>query len=119
MTISALYEELAGSITITEDAATAQTILKQLGGANRLVAMVGARDLMHDSKGSLSFKFPNRQRSKPNYVKISLDRGSDTYTVEFGRTGKLSYKKIKTVDGIYADQLIDLFERTTGLYLRL
>ena len=107
----------------------AGTILRQLGGKNKLVAMIGARDIFSDDGGkALVFKFPNRKKSAPNYVKIKLS-ASDTYDIEFGRTGMKkdpdfpikvpSYKKLKTMTDVYADDLIDVFERETGLYLRL
>jgi hypothetical protein len=108
----------------------ADTILKQLGGGNRLRAMIGARDIFSDDGGkSLVFKFPNRKKSAPNYVKITLT-SMDLYDIEFGRiTMKKdpggfgvkmpTYKKGKTVKGAYAEDLVDIFERTTGLYLKL
>lgn len=118
--------ELLERLSLKE--AVADTILKQLGGGNRLKAMIGARDIFSDDGGkSLVFKFPNRKKSAPNYVKITLTP-KDLYDIEFGRiTMKKepggfgikmpTYKKLKTHKGIYADQLVDLFERTTGLYL--
>lgn len=95
----------------------AKTILRQLGGG-RLVMMTGAKNLLDHGNG-LSFKFPNRTRSKPNYCKVILDP-SDTYTVTFGRVTKYGeLKNEKTVEGVYCDMLVDLFERETGLYLTL
>ena len=108
----------------------ADTILKQLGGGSRLKAMIGARDIFSDDGGkALVFKFPNKKKSGPNYVKIKLT-SKDLYDIEFGRiTMKKdpdwpgvkmpSYKKLKRIDDIYADQLVDIFERETGLYLKI
>jgi len=114
--------------------AVADIILKQLGGAGRLRAMIGARDIMSENGGkTLVFKFPNKQRSKPNCIKITLT-SMDLYDVEFGRVGQKqdpkfkglgfkvmtpTYKKLKTYKGIYADMLMDIFEEQTGLYLTL
>lgn len=95
----------------------AKTILDQMGGLRRIQAMTGAKDFLHGTNW-VSFKFPNKQRSKPNYVKITLD-ASDTYTVEFGRIVGYDLKNTKSTSMVYADQLVELFERTTGLYLRL
>lgn len=80
--------------------------------------MTGAKNLL-DLGNGLSFQFPNRMRSKPNYCKIVLDP-SDTYTVTLGRLTKYGeLKNEQTFEGIYADALIGLFERETGLYLTL
>ena len=86
----------------------ANTILEQLGGTGRLVAMTGAKHFMVDGPG-VSFKFPNRAAGRPNHCKITLD-GSDTYTVTFGRIVKFELRAPSTVEGIYADQLKGLFE---------
>lgn len=120
----------------------ADTILQQMGGARRLSAMIGAKDFFSDDGGkSLVFKFPNKQKSGPNYVKITLN-GKDLYDVTFSRygtekeeldpeetamykkfgikpKGKMYTKVVKEYNDIFADQLVDIFEKTTGLYLRL
>jgi hypothetical protein len=101
----------------------ADIILSQLGGGGRLTAMIGARHFYHTNNGNtLCFQFPNRLRSKPNHIKITLT-GMDDYTIEFGRiVNKKStpvYKVVKTLQGIYCDQLVDIFEAETGLYLTL
>ena len=93
----------------------ANTILEQLGGAGRLQAMIGARDMLYDAR-SLSFKFRNRRG--PNWVKIALDP-SDAYSVTFGRIVKYELRSSSTVNGIFADQLKELFENATGLVLSL
>ena len=104
--------------------AAADTTLKQLGGSGRLKAMIGAKDFMSDDGGkTLMFKFPNRGAGKPNYVKITLT-SADLYDIQFGRiTNKKAagpaLKKLKSYDGIYADQLKSIFEKETGLRLSL
>ena len=95
----------------------AETILQQMGGAGRLVAMTGAKNFMMDGP-ALSFKFPNRPKGRPNYCKVTLDP-SDTYTVTFGRIVKWDLRLVETFTGIYCDGLVDLFEIKTGLYLSL
>jgi hypothetical protein len=98
----------------------ADTIAKQMGGYGRLKAMLGARDFLYDKNPpSFQFKFPNKAKGKPNFVKIIYDVGQDLYDIEFGRIRGTSYKKIKTYSSIYANQLKKLFEKTTGLYLSL
>jgi len=99
--------------------APADIILQQLGGGNRLRMMIGAKHIYSDDNGkSLVFQFPNRLRSKPNYVKITLT-SMDLYDVQFGRVGKKGFKKLKRYTMVYADMLKDMFEKETGLYIRL
>lgn len=97
----------------------AATILKQMGGPGRLKMMIGAKHFIDHGK-SLSFQFPNRQRSKGNYVKITL-RPDDTYDMEFLviSGGGTKVKKVKTYSGITFDQLQPLFTQWTGLHLKL
>lgn len=110
----------------------AKTILDQMGGVGRIQMMTGAKNFLHD-KNSVSFDFPNKGKGKPNHVKITYVRGRDSYDVEFGRKftrreeyapgmPKISvpdYKVLKEYRDIYFDQLIELFEKTTGLYLKI
>lgn len=97
-----------------EHVEVAQTILQQLGG-RRVKAMTGAKNFvaLKDKMGGLQFQFPN-PHGGPNSVRIILN-GMDEYEVEFFR----GTKSVKSVDRVYAEDLIDLFEKTTGLYLRL
>jgi hypothetical protein len=89
----------------------ADEIVRQLGGANKLKAMIGAKQFYSDNDGNtLVFKFPNPRG--PNLVKITLN-GMDTYDIEFWR----GTKKVKEMSNIYNDQLMDVFEKETGLYL--
>jgi len=93
-------------------------ILKQMGGMNRLKAMIGANNFLAHPKG-VSFKWPARQRSKGNYVLIML-RSDDTYDLQFQTVGRQGdSRKREKHTGIYADQLIKTFSRQTGLALRL
>lgn len=90
---------------------TAHTILQQLGG-NRFITMTGAKDMVGDDR-SLQFRI-GRNSSKANMVKVTL-RPSDTYRVEFLRYARLEVKPVKTIDGIFAEQLQSVFSDTTGL----
>lgn len=99
------------------DVEIATTIANQLGGTGRLQLMIGARHFLA-SKTGLNFQFPRPGAGKPNFVRINLDP-SDTYTVEFGSFHGSSIKILAKFSDIYADGLIDLFERTTGLVLRM
>lgn len=99
----------------------AETIIQQMGGAGRLKAMVGANSFIYgpiDYKGFtqpfMAFKF--KMNPKIKSLRVIYEEGKDTYVMQFlGRTGKV----ISEIDDVYCDDLIDIFEQTTGLYLRL
>jgi len=102
----------------------AGTILQQMGGVGRLVAMVNARNfisysrgecLTRDSGGGVRFRFSGSHQY--NHVIISL-AADDTYTVVFGKMGK-QWIQDEPETGIYCDQLTAVFEEKTGLRLRL
>ena len=110
-----------------KDIEIANTILSQLGGANKVKLFTGAKTFLAISDG-LCFKFPQRKRSLPNCVRITLSP-TDTYDIEFtrfteGKLNKKTYefvpaqnKVIKQYKNIYCDQLVELFEENTMLYL--
>lgn len=102
-----------------------QTILQQLGG-NRFIAMTGA-DQFKSSENSLAFRLRARNKLSCNWVTVVLE-ASDTYIVLFSRIAvrkdasgirrpQLTTKKI--IEGLYCDQLQDIFTRETGLYTHL
>ncbi len=113
-----------GETMETIDQAVAKTIADQMGGTRRISIMTGAKHFVNHGN-ALSFKFPNRQRSKGNYVKVTL-RPDDTYDMEFQNVpstkammnGKDS-KVVKVFEGVYNDMLIELFENQTGLYFSI
>ena len=96
----------------------ANTILQQLGG-RRLIAMTGAKDFIthNDQCGGLSFRIPQMTGIKVNYVKVILN-GMDLYDVEFGRIRGNNYKVLSSFTDIYAEDLIELVEKETGLFLQ-
>jgi hypothetical protein len=94
----------------------AETILKQLGG-NRFIAMTGVKNLI-SSKNSLSFKIP-RNLTRANRVEITLTP-DDLYTVSFffismNSSGDIRKDDIKTFEGVYFDQLPEIFTEVTGI----
>ena len=96
----------------------AQTILQQLGGMGRLMAMIGAYHFTVLEEKGLSFKF--KGSCKFNYCKILLTP-MDTYTVTFQKWNwkACSLQHETTFDDFYCDNLIPIFEETTGLFLSL
>lgn len=97
----------------------ARTICEQLGGMHRLKVMVGARDFVAIANG-LAFRIPGKNfaRDSINLIRVTLTP-SDDYTVEFMRVRGARAKVVSAVRGVYCDQLVSLFEDTTGLTLRM
>jgi hypothetical protein len=99
------------------DLTVANTIIQQLGGG-RFQAMTGAHTFLGDAN-SVSFRLPlAKHPGAVNYVKITLT-GRDDYDVEFYRIRGRKSTLVSSTEGIYADQLREVFERATGLYTSL
>ena len=101
----------------------ADIILQQLGGRNRLKAMIGASDFYSEDEGrTLRFNF--KLCTKSNLVKIKLDP-MDTYTVEFYKIGRMTkdYRKpcvlVHTFGDVYNDNLKEVISDFTGLALSI
>ena len=90
--------------------------LQQLGG-NRFIAMTGAKHFGVGPNG-MSFKI-GRNSKRVNHVTIDYDRGRDLYNMKFDWVTIKGIKNKKTLKGIYADQLQDMFTRYTGMYTSL
>jgi hypothetical protein len=99
------------------DLTVAKTIIQQMGGQGRLVAMLGAYNFV-GSENSVAFRFKCRAHNGANGLYIRLDP-SDTYTVEFISCRGMSRKVKGSFQDIYAEDLRSLFEGQTGLYLSL
>lgn len=105
----------------------ADIILEQLGG-NRFAVMTGASNFLSDGN-KLCMTLP-RNMSKANRLHITLTP-DDLYTMRFfrytpGRLNRKTWKftedkvtEIKTVNGIYCDQLQEIFTQVTGMYTHL
>jgi hypothetical protein len=95
------------------------------GGAGKIKAMTGAKNFIALPSG-VSFEFSTTKGL--NYCKITLEP-DDTYTVEFGRKMGMQklmsgnwnvddiYKKRNEYKDVYAEDLKEMFEKETGLYL--
>jgi hypothetical protein len=90
-----------------------KTIFQQLGG-NRIMVMLGKQAKALIIKNGLGLKWPAKEKSKGNYVQITL-RDDDTYDMEFSWVSKDGSKKVtKTFEGIGAEGLRRSFESWTG-----
>lgn len=102
----------------------AQTILQQLGG-KRFLTMTGARNLTSDGN-ALRMVLPECKHGKTRasvngtiYTFAALLTAADDYTLTVSAVKSFVPTVIETVDGIYCDQLEEVFTRMTGLYTRL
>lgn len=86
-------------------------------GIGRLVAMIGAKDFV---KGSDHVQFGFKSCRQANKCSIILN-ADDTYTVRFHKFNRrsLECKQVIEFEGVYCDQLKEIFESFTGLYLSL
>lgn len=102
-------------------------ILEQLGG-RVFIAMTGAKDFVYSG---INENNPNiwlgmtigSNVKQINRFRVSYKEGPDYYELYFCRqimtkTG-VKMTREKTIDGVYCDQLRDIFEEETGLYTSL
>lgn len=97
----------------------ARTILAQLGG-QRFKTMTGAYSFS-SGPNALGFRISSRNKGRFAGVRIELTP-ADVYDVHFIRlkkvAGVLTHDNV-VHEGIYADQLVEIFERETGLVTSL
>lgn len=97
----------------------ADTILEQLGG-NKFRVMTGAKNFSYSSEGKAYLQFQiGKNASRCNWVKVEYNEGSDSYTMIFQRLQKFEMSELKRHEGVYFDQLRELFTAYTGLYTSL
>lgn len=99
------------------DLTVANTILEQMGGTLRLKMMIGAKNFLGTST-AVFFRWAAKAKNGANTLRVTL-LPSDTYKVDFSRARAGTSKAIESLEDVYAEDLIRLFEEKTGLYLRL
>jgi len=97
-----------------------ETLLNQMGGANRIAVMTGAQILVDDSSATLHFK---RQvgSQKITHLKVTYNAGSDLYDIKGFRFNRKTFacSEITSQIGIYAENLKGYCEELTGHYFTL
>lgn len=91
----------------------ARTILDQIKTLDRFaLGAWGAKEFVNMGDG-LKFKTSGMTPYK-GYVYVKYDHGSDLYNVEFFRIRKCEVKVDKKVEGVYAEDLVDIIDRFVG-----
>lgn len=102
----------------TRNQEIAATIAQQLGGIGRLSTMCGARDFVAVEDG-LRMKLGSGATGKKGMVThltVTLTP-EDLYDVKTQRVRGGTVTDLETVEGIFADMLMNTFEAMTGMYL--
>lgn len=96
----------------------AGTIMQQLGGQPRLCMMLAASNFL---AGDNYLMFSFKGSRKANKCRITLNQTTDTYKFELLKFSPkyLTCPVVYTLEDVYNDMLMDLFEQETGLYLTL
>ena len=90
----------------------AKEILNQMGGP-RIGAFIGTKTWIACDNG-LSFRFKGSK--KYNMCKIALN-SMDTYDITFYRFYGVKLTRREEINDVFCDQLVEIFERTTNLFL--
>lgn len=95
----------------------ADIILQQIGG-KRFIMMTGSKNFLSDGNALMMHLTTNKVKAK--YLRIEL-MGDDTYTMTFRKRANkdLECPIVKQIEGVYCDQLEEIFTDVTGLYTRL
>ena len=97
----------------------AETILSQIGG-RRFITMTGAKNFVAIQQG-LQLDLPKT----PHFVKDGISRlhivltPADEYKITAYKIRGMNVKEISVTDGVYCDQLEEVFTSLTGPYPRL
>jgi hypothetical protein len=91
----------------------AKTILQQIKTIDARALMAwGAKEFVNTGNG-LKFKTSGLTPYK-GWVHVKYNDGQDLYEVEFFRIRKLAVRVDKTVDGVYAENLVEVIDSYVG-----
>lgn len=94
----------------------ANEILRQLGGAGRLGAMINAKNFV-GGEDYLQFRMM-KGKNGINMARIRLN-GADLYDVDFFKVRGINCEQVAGCRGYYVDMLADAFRDEAGLAIRL
>lgn len=92
----------------------AQVILQQLGGS-KISSFIGAKHFLAINNG-VQVRWTAKAKNKANLITITLN-GNDLYDVQFSTIRAMNVTTKSEHNDVFCENLIDLFERETGLYL--
>ena len=97
-----------------------ETLLNQMGGANRIAVMTGAQIVTSEIYAMLVFKKQTGAR-KLTHLKVQYNEGTDTYDIVTSRMSRKTYQNTDTgcLGDVYAEDLKRVCEELTGLYFTL
>ena len=104
-------------LTKAEPNRCASIIMQQLGGS-RFVAMARARNIGYMEDGSATFAVGRNPRGITQ-CRVTLDRKADLYNMTFYAGQPLKLRVAAVVEGVFAQQLAEVFTRHTDLYTSL
>lgn len=94
-----------------------EIILDQIGGKT-FISFTGAYNILHEGDNTLRFRF--RGSDIYDFCSIEYKPTWDLYDMRIGLVdGQGGLKNERVWDSIYFDQLVDIFEQTTGLFTHL
>jgi hypothetical protein len=96
-------------------------IFDLIGSPKKLKAMIGGHTFVkgrfdNDNPG-IQFKFPTS--NEINCCQLTLDVNSDLYNIKFMQNAGLKVTDRGTFEGVCVENVRDIFESSTGLYLGL
>lgn len=93
-----------------EISSVVKTIRAQLMASGQMkVWSWGAHAWMMMDKDTLQFKVQGHHFR--GHVRIAYDEGDDLYSIHFGHWRNRQWKNLKTVGGIYCDQMVDVIDQ--------
>jgi len=101
--------------------ATTETLLEQLGGANKIAAMTGAQIVTDDKNNGVHLVFRKqvgKAGKKFTHLIINYNQGADLYDLKALKLNKKTFEmnEVKELNGLYGDQIKNVAEDLTGLF---
>ena len=97
-----------------------ETLLNQMGGAWKIIAMTGAKIVTDTAAATLVFKKQTGEK-KLTHLKVTYNNGTDLYDIQGFKYNRktLACPEVVALSGIYAEDLKRTCEELTGLYFTL